>query len=79
MENIRTALKVPHGYLRKIAKASGTNNQQVGATLGIYPDTNIGVSLLRKHKIKAAAIAVVQEEKKVLDAFIAAVEAVEIS
>ena len=69
---------VPHGILTKIAKAAQTTNQSVGSALGIYTDTKIGVSAKRRQKIKVAAIAVAREEKTDLDAFIAAVEAVEI-
>ena len=69
-------MNVPHGILTEIAKRAKSTYQSVGATLGIYENTAIGVSAERQTKIKEVAVIVANEKKAELDSFIEAIEAV---
>jgi hypothetical protein len=63
-------IKVPFGFLSLISKKSKASTQSVGAALGIYEETNIGVSAATSERIKKAAILVAEEQKKEIDDFV---------
>lgn len=55
-------MNVPHGILAKVAKRVKKSPQSVGATLGIYDNTTIGVSDEKKLQIVMAAKEVANEQ-----------------
>ncbi len=69
-------INVPFGILSEIAKRSESSPQTVGATLGIYQNTTIGVSAEKRKMIKIIAAEVAREKLTDLEGFIEAVEAV---
>lgn len=58
----RKKMNIPFGLLSQIAKRADTTPQSVGATLGIYESTNIGVSDEKQAHIKAIAKEVAMEK-----------------
>lgn len=67
-------MEVPRGLLSEIAIRANTSSQSVGATLGIYTDTTIGVSEEKKALIKEIAKEVAMEKVIEYDDFIKALK-----
>lgn len=68
-------INVPFGILTEIAKRADSSTQSVGATLGIYENTNIGVGAEKRKLIRQVAAEVAREKLIDLESFIEAVEA----